>query len=267
MSESTSWNRRQVLSTIVIAALVTLVLVQAYSLVVILPTRTASGATGTAVTTSTNTITVQGTGHASVKPDTATLSIGVQTQGSTAQAAIQANSNTMNQVVIALNGIGIDNSNIQTTYYNVSPVYSPYSPTTPQTIIGYQALNQIQVTILASGQTLSEFGTKIGQVIDTAVGAGANQLNGVQFSASQALLSQAEQSALADASKDASLQAHTIASVLGVNITGLVSATTINSNYYPGPIYAASLSSAGTPIVAPNSLTVSASVQAVFSIG
>jgi len=110
------------------------------------------------------------------------------------------------------------------------------------------------------------YGTKIGQVIDTAVGAGANQLNGVQFSSSQPLLSAAEQSALADASKDASQQAHTIASSLGVTITGLVSATTINNNYYPGPIYAASVSTA-TLIVAPNSLTVTASVQAVFSIG
>ena len=261
----TTWNRKQVLTTIVLAVLIAVVVVQAYSLAVLLPARAGSNSVnGVSTTTGTaNTITVSGTGHSSVKPDTAIVTIGVLSQGATVQAAVQDNGNTMSQVVSALNNIGIGNSNIQTTYYNVSPLYSTSQP---PTITGYQVTNQVQVTILASGQSIGQFGTKVGQVIDTAVSSGANQLNGIQFTASQNLFQQAEQSALTDAGKDASQKAHTIASAMGVTITGLVSVT-LGSNYNP-PFYTAGVSlSAATTIVAPQSLTVTEIVQAVHSIG
>jgi uncharacterized protein len=266
---TTTWNRKQVLTTVALATLIAVVIVQAYSIVVLLPAR-AGGSTsvnGVSTTTGTaNTITVTGTGHSSVKPDTALVTIGVLSQGATVQAAVQDNGNTMSQVVSALNNIGIDNSNIQTNYYNVSPVYSSNTGQ-PPTITGYQVSNQIQVTILASGQSIGQFGTKVGQVIDTAVSSGANQLNGIQFTASQNLFQQAEQSALTDAGKDASQKAHTIASAMGVTITGLVSVT-LGSNYNP-PIYTSGVValSASTTIVAPQSLAVSETVQAVYSIG
>ena len=53
---------------------------------------------------------------------------------------------------------------------------------------------------------------------------------------------------------------------MGVTITGLVSVT-LGSNYNP-PVYTASLSlRAATTIAAPQSLTITETVQAVYSIG
>src|SRR5713101_4193902 len=139
----TTWNRKQVLTTVALAVLIAVVIVQAYSLAVLLPARAGSNSVnGVSTTTGTaNTITVSGTGHSSVKPDTAIVTIGVLSQGATVQAAVQDNGNTMSQVVSALNNIGIDNSNLQTTYYNVSPLYSTNQP---PMITGYQVMNQVQ---------------------------------------------------------------------------------------------------------------------------
>ncbi len=258
----TTRNRNQVLIIIAFVALAAVVAFQTYSLVVLGQSRIqgASNNVGTSIGTQ-NTITVPGTGHVEVTPDTSIIMIGVLTQESTAQAAIQNNANSMNQVIQALNNMGIDNTNIQTTYYYVS---AQMSNSQPPMITGYQVTNQVHVTVVVSGQTVNQLGTKVGQVIDTAVSQGANQLNGVQFTASKGVLQQAEVTALQKAAQDASTQAHTIASAMGVTISGVVSVTLGSSN--SPSVYIADYSSASTPVIPPQSLTVTTTVQAVFSI-
>jgi uncharacterized protein len=166
---------------------------------------------------------------------------------------------------MALNGIGINDSNIQTSYYDLSPQYSYSSGVS--TLTGYEVTNEFQVTVVASGQTLQQLGTEVGHVIDTATANGANQVYGVEFTASSSTLQQARQTALQQATLDASQQAHTIASALGVNITGVVSVTT--NPVYPQPVFmgvSATQSVTTTPILPPQTLTVTATVQATFSI-
>jgi uncharacterized protein YggE len=127
--------------------------------------------------------------------------------------------------------------------------------------------NEFRVTAVASGQTIQQLGTAIGHAIDTATANGANQVYGVEFTASSDALQQAQLTALRDATLDASQQAHTIASALGVNITGVVSVTT--NPVYRQPIYfgvSALAADVTTPILPPQSLTVTATVQATFSI-
>jgi uncharacterized protein YggE len=127
--------------------------------------------------------------------------------------------------------------------------------------------NQFRVTVVATGQTVQQLGTNIGHVIDTATANGANQIYGIEFTASSDTLQQAQLTALRDATLDASQRAHTIASALGVNITGVVSVTT--NPVYPQPIYyglQAYASAVTTPVLPPQSLTITATVQATFSI-
>ncbi len=261
------------MTTIVLVTLVTMVATETYALVVLGQAKT-SGTTQVNTTSGVQThsgkvngtITVSGTGQVNVQPDRAILTVGVSTTASTAQTAVQDNANTMSAIILALNGIGIDNTNIQTLYYNIYP-QSNYNGGT-QTITGYQVTNEVQVTVVASGQSLSQLGAKAGQVIDTVVSKGANQIYGVQFTASASTLDQAKQTSLQQATHDASQQAQLIASAAGVTITGVVSITSVPS-YYPVGIYApVSLASSGstTPIVPPQSLTVTTTVQAVFSI-
>src|SRR3989475_2642265 len=78
-----------------------------------------------------------------------------------------------------------------------------------------------------------------------------------------------KQTALENATKDASTRAHIIATALDVTITGVVSITDTPS-YYPYPILygGMSITSANTtPIVPPQSLTFTDTVQVVFAIG
>ena len=257
-------NRKTALLALSIAIIIALVVTQTH----IGGLDQARGTTTTTTTTSTTdtpgTISVQGTGLVDVQPDRGIVTIGVTTQATIAQTAAQNNAITSNAVIMALNGIGINDSNIQTSYYDLSPQYSYSSGVS--TLTGYQVTNEFQVTVVASGQTIQQLGTNIGHVIDTATANGANQIYGVEFTASSDTLQQAKQTALRDATLDASQQAHTIALALGVNITGVVSVTT--NPVYPQPIFMGVSATAvdTTPILPPQSLTVTATVQATFSI-
>jgi len=171
----------------------------------------------------------------------------------------------MSQVISGLHGIGISDNDIQTTYYSVNAQYA-YNNGAPPTLTGYEVTNQIQITI--NTPTSGQLGPRAGHIIDTAASNGANQINGVTFTASDSDYHTARQTALHDAATDASDQAHIIASALNISITGVVSVTT-NPSYSP-PIYYYDLArtasfSASTPISAPQSLTDTVTVQAVFS--
>lgn len=145
------------------------------------------------------------------------------------------------------------------------PVCDPVNATSCGVSPGYEVDNEIQVTVSVTSQNISQLGIKVGQAIDAAVAAGANEVYGVQFTASNNALQQAYNEALQQAVLDASSQAKTIATALGVTVTGVVSVTT-SPSYVPSPVlYASAGSSSQTPIV-PQSLTVSASVQAVYAI-
>jgi uncharacterized protein YggE len=223
-----------------------------------------------------STISVTGNGQVNIQPTIAILSIGVDTQNPSAQTAAQQNANMMANIITALGSLGINNSSIQTVSYNIYQQY-PYPvayagyPSINSTAISasnYEVDNQIQVTISVASQNVAQLGTKVGAAIDAVVAQGANEIYGVQFTASNSATQLANQQALAAAVQDASGQAKAIASALDVTITGVVSVTT-SPLYTPSPIVyntpAAQVSSQ-TPVVAPQSLTVTASVQAVYAI-
>ncbi len=258
-------NRKTALLALSISIIIVLVVTQTHT-TGIGPARGNTTTTTTSTTNAPGTITVQGTGQVDVQPDRGIVTIGVSTTATTAGTAAQNNAKTSSAVITALNGIGIDNSNIQTSYYYLSPQYSYTNGVS--TLTGYEVTNEFRVTVVASGQTVQQLGTDIGNAIDTATASGANQVYGVEFTASSSALQQAQLTALKDATLDASQRAHTIASALGVNITGVVSVTT--NPVYPEPVYfgvTALAAGATTPILPPQSLTVTATVQATFSIG
>ena len=225
----------------------------------------ASGQTNN-VTSSQNSINVIGTGEASYTPNEALIQVSIQTQNSTAVAATSLNAIDVSNVIKALNGIGVSNSSIQTQGYSLSPNYaSCYSSCVPQ-ITGYTVTNSLQVNITSN--VANELGLKSGQVIDTAVNAGANGI-GLSFAASSAISNQLTNEALQNAVASADGQAHAIAGSLGVSITGVVSATE-SSSYYPVPyatqaIFSSANAANVTPIV-PGTQTISATVQVVYSI-
>ncbi|MBT0671257.1 SIMPL domain-containing protein [Novosphingobium profundi] len=128
------------------------------------------------------TISAQGTSNR--EPDMATFSAGVTTQGASASAALAENSRAMNAVFAALKRAGIADKDVQTSNLNVSPVYQNPArkpdgsyDASERKITGYQVNNTVSVR----QRKLDDFG----KVIDALVSAGANEVNGPNFTLSQ----------------------------------------------------------------------------------
>lgn len=118
------------------------------------------------------TFNLSASGETAIAPDMATITLGVQTEGASAAAALSANGTAMNKVIAALKKAGVAERDIQTSNLNVNPQYV-YEQNQPPRLTGYQASNQ--VTILA--RDLS----KLGQTVDAAASAGANTVSGISF--------------------------------------------------------------------------------------
>src|SRR6516225_9827628 len=127
----------------------------AAALVAVAFTQVNAGGSGHAVTT-------VGHGVVTVVPDEATISAGVRTTGSTAQAALAANAAAMGKVIAALKKVGFET--IQTQEVSLYPQTGPKGGVT-----GYVAQNTVSVTAAIADA---------GRLIDAAVGAGANNVDG-----------------------------------------------------------------------------------------
>ncbi len=111
-------------------------------------------------------------GETRIAPDMATITLGVQTDSPTAAEAMKANGARMNQVLAALKKAGIAERDIQTSNLNLNAQYA-YEQNQPPKLTGYQASNQVTVTV----RDLK----KLGAAVDATVGAGANTVNGISF--------------------------------------------------------------------------------------
>jgi uncharacterized protein YggE len=195
-----------------------------------------------------HTLTVNGHGEASVAPDMANITLGVETKGATAQDALSANSSKMSSVISAVEDQGVPTQHIQTSGLSIY-----YDSQAGQYVAGHELDVRIDSV------------NKVGAVLDAAVGAGANNSWGVSFGLQDP--SQAQQTALQNAVADARKHADAMSAKLQVNITGVGSAS--EASYYTSPVKYAGASgvaapSAPTP-VQPGQLTVSADISVVYT--
>lgn len=145
------------------------------------------------------TVSVSATGMVNAEPDQAAISTGVIAEGETARAALNANTATMARLIDGLKAIGIAANDIKTITFNISPRYQNYKDGRPATLSGYQVHNQVRILVRALDT--------LGQVLDTAVTLGANQISGIEFQVSNAetLRDEARKQALANALRRAKL--------------------------------------------------------------
>jgi uncharacterized protein YggE len=209
-----------------------------------------------------HTITVSGTGVVIVSPDEAKITLGAVTQGVTAQEASAANAKVINAVLAQLKPIGISDQNIATVTYNIWPTYDNSKSNSLQ-IVGYQAEHDLEVTVTNSNVT--QLASLLGQVIDSATSAGANQISGVQFTVSDQTMSQLNGQALQFAIQDASSKAQVMANSLGVKIVGVQSVTE-GSPYSPPIYYAAAVRDQSSTSVEPGTFSLTESVQVTYII-
>lgn len=161
---------------------------------------------------------IQATGSATinVNPDQAQLTVGVQTQASSAQAAADANAARTSAVIDALKAVLGPTGTLQTVGYSVYPTYN----TSGQAITGYTVSNTLQAT--TSDLSLP------GRLIDAATQAGATSIGGLSFGLRDP--DPVKRQALTQAAKQA--QAHAAAIAAGLNVTagGILSAQEVVSS-------------------------------------
>jgi uncharacterized protein YggE len=178
-----------------------------------------------------HTISVTGTGTVTVKPDVADVRLGVSVQKPTVKEAQAAAAQQMDAAVAAVKKTGVKSDDIKTTTVSLSPVYD-YSQNGQQKLLGYQFTNQVAVTV----RDIS----KVADVIDGAIEAGANTVDGVTFRVNNPVA--AEAAARTAAMADAKSRAQALASAAGVRITGVA---TIVETSAPAPMPIAYPATAG----------------------
>jgi hypothetical protein len=147
------------------------------------------------------TISVSATGSVAAEPDIAHVTAGVIAEAETAKEAIARNSAAMAKVVSALKGAGIAPKDLQTTSLHVEPRYTQAKDGRPATISGYRVSNQVRLTVRDV--------KKLGDVLDQAIAAGANQISRIGFDVSSAetVKDEARKQAMANARRRAELYA------------------------------------------------------------
>jgi len=216
--------------------------------------------TGMAAAQQPRTIVVSGNGEVSARPDMADLSFAIETHARSAAEAVSHNAALAQKITDALKAKLGEKGKVSTGGYSLAPEYEQHQgrPDTA-TIVGYSAQNSIAVQTPAMNL--------LGEVIDAAIGAGANRVNSLDFTLKNDSKPRAD--ALANASRDAQQQAQALAASLNVKLGRIITASTEGA---PRPVPltrtfapAAAMATFKTPVEA-GDITVSSTVYLTYEI-
>jgi uncharacterized protein YggE len=203
-------------------------------------------------------LSVSAEGMVEGRPDMATINLGVTTEGQTAAAALAENARRMTALTAALRRAGIAERDIQTSNVSVYPQQQYVEGQQPR-ITGYQANNSVTAKVRNIDNT--------GRVIDAAVGAGGNTVNGVSFSYQDpdAQLDAARRAAIGEARRRADLYA----SALNMRVVRIVAVQEAGAYSPPVPMpmmmRAEASDGASTPI-APGQIETRVNVNVTFEL-
>ena len=248
-------------SQIVAAALVALLAVAALGIFAVGPGNNAAAQAEPVAPTTTlpRTITVLGEGTVTTQPDIAQIQVGVEVKGDNAQDASAEAAATMEAILAGLKDAGVATKDIQTTGYNifVEQRTGPDGVATDQVI--YHVGNSVSVTV-------RDLDT-VGDVLDAAIAAGANNIYGVNFGVDDPDEVMAE--ARSKAAEDALARAEELAGLHGVALGEVVSISEVVDGMAV-PMYASvnasmGMGNAGGPI-SPGEMKMTARLQVVYAI-
>jgi uncharacterized protein YggE len=208
------------------------------------------------------TIAVTGTGTATLPPDIATFSAGVTETNANVTDAQNAVNTKSNAIIDALRQGGVDvDKDVKTSGYSVQPQYN-YPQNGAPVLTGYRVSNTVNVTVRDI--------TKVGQLLDAATKAGANQIGGVSFGLSDP--EAASRVAREQAVQNARTKADTIAKATGVSV-GIVMTVDDQSVTAgpPRPVAAAAAtttagSAAAPPTIQTGETTVTVTLRVTYAI-
>jgi len=208
---------------------------------------------------------INGNGSKDISPDIAYVNVGVHTEAKTVQASVIQNNTNAQKVMTALSDLGVKGEDLRTSNFSIYSIQK-YDNETGELLGTFYAVdNNIIVTV----RDLSKLGT----LLDSAVKAGANNINNVQFDVADH--SAALEEARAEALSNAIQQANEMADAAGIKLGDIQ--TIYYYDYVPSPAQPVYMdygkggggdmqaSRAEVPIN-PGQLTITASVSIVYAL-
>lgn len=206
-------------------------------------------------------ITVSDSVEREVMPDEAHVYVEIRTRADIAGDAKNQNAEVSDNVLATLYDAGVDEDEIETTSYYLSEE-TKWDKTSEEYIVtGYVLTHIIKVT--------TDDVENAGEIVDTAVNAGATGIESIQFTLSQEKESELKVELLAEAAQKAKAKAENLVEAVDADLGKLVSMS--ESSYYNRPYayyeraFAVAEESVETSI-SPEQLTVSATVTLTYEI-
>jgi uncharacterized protein YggE len=205
------------------------------------------------------TISVYGETVITATPDLARIVLAVETTHESAKTATEENARLMEAVINALVKSGLDKKQLKTSGYRVYSYNEPIDPANRDNYVTlYKASNELNITLRNLNET--------GNVIDTAIKAGANRVLAVWFELENAEALKLQ--ALKYATAQAMTKANAIAKSAGITTKGIKAIREEGSSYTPFRAEDENLNmkmagGASTPIL-PGDVEVMARVNAEF---
>jgi uncharacterized protein YggE len=233
--------------------------IPAFSLIFILALVLSGCAVKLTQPTNPPTLNVNGSAQVTLAPDIAYISIGVHTENADASQAISANASQAQKVSDALKAAGVDEIDIRTSNYSISPQQQT-DDKGQVTGIRFIVDNTVYVTLRDL--------TRIGDILGAATQAGANNIYGIEFDVAD------KTTALTDARKtaveNARQQAAELAQAAGVTL-GAVQSINYYDNYptsvmAQGKGGAVMLDQASSVPITPGQLTFTVNVNIIYEI-
>jgi len=206
-------------------------------------------------------VSVKGLGVAESAPDLAILRLGVISTAKTAQFATASNNRSMEKILENLEREGIEEKDIETTNFNLTP-QREYRKNLPPLIVGFQVSNTLMVKI----HDLD----KVGEVMQAAIEAGGNNFQSLEFTISDP--SEQKDEARRRAVKDAVSRAETLTEPLDAEVGQPITIQEIQYTHHPQPhrrmmmADALHAESASVPVQAPQDLITTVEVQIKFAL-
>jgi uncharacterized protein YggE len=198
-------------------------------------------------------ITVVGTGTASAVPDVSDWSFGVQADAASAADALKAASASSRRIVAALRNAGVERKDIRTDQVSIYPHMSSDG----RSVDGYSASASVSAVVRDIGRA--------GKVVDAAVQAGANQVNGPNLRLSDD--SAQYRTAVDAAYDDARARAEAIAAKAGVALGAPVAIVEGGGYGGPAPYGVRTLDAAAEVAIEPGTQDVTATLTVTFAVG
>ena len=175
-----------------------------------------------------------GQGEAKVKPDRASIVVVIQSRAATAAAASTDNAQRTRSVLDVVGKLGLPAEQMSTESYTVYPEMQYDKAGGSAKVTGYVVANSIRVETHRPEQA--------GTIVDAALGAGANMINGLSFYASS--IEEARRQAIDAAVASARADAAAMAVAAGGTLGDLLELSTSGPTTAPRPMFNMATSSA-----------------------